>query len=64
MKRRDLEQHLRAHGCERVNSVGPNDGWEHVETGRKATVPRHKEINRFTADAVCKSLGVPRCPKR
>ena len=64
MKRRDLEKHLKAHGCERINSTGPHDGWQHSKTGLKTTIPRHTEINNFTADAACKALGIPRCSKR
>ena len=60
MKRRDLERHLRAHGCRLDHHGGGHDIWFNPQTQRQAPVPRHAEINTFTAIDICKQLGVPR----
>lgn len=60
MKRRDLEKHLRNHGCHLVRHGGKHDFWRNPANGAIDTVPRHDTINRFTAEGICKQLGVPR----
>lgn len=34
------------------------------KTGKSATIPRHKEINTFTAKSVCKDLEIATIAKR
>lgn len=57
MKRRDLERHLRSHGCREVGGAkhakwrGPHDS--------VAAVPRHKEIGPGLTRAICRQLGIP-----
>lgn len=59
MKRRDLVQHLRGHGCELLREGRSHSVWVNPVTGQQATVPRHREVNDYTARGVCKQLGVP-----
>ena len=59
MKRRTLEQHLRAHACEFLRHGGNHDVWINPTTMKLAPIPRHVEIKRGTARQICKSLGVP-----
>jgi len=54
-----LERHLREHGCEVVREGGSHTVWRSLVTGGRSTVPRHREIPRSTARAICKQLGVP-----
>ncbi|MEE4358312.1 MAG: type II toxin-antitoxin system HicA family toxin [Desulfococcaceae bacterium] len=59
MKRRDLIRHLLKHGC-----ISEREGKKHSlfynpKTNKSATVPRHKEINTFTAVGICSSLDIP-----
>jgi len=59
MKRNELIKHLLKHGC-----ILEREGKKHTlffnpKTGKVATVPRHKEINTFTARGICKDLGIP-----
>jgi len=59
MKRKDLIRYLQKHGC-----IFEREGKKHTlfynpQTGKSATVPRHKEINTFTAKAICKDLNIP-----
>ncbi|MCP4405893.1 MAG: type II toxin-antitoxin system HicA family toxin [bacterium] len=58
MRRRDLIRHLLKHGC-----VLEREGQKHTlfynpETNKASTVPRHTEINTFTARGICKDLGI------
>lgn len=32
--------------------------WINPQTGQKASIPRHSEIKKFTARAICKDLGI------
>lgn len=58
MKRRDLEKHLRQHGCVFVGEGSRHAKWRGPE-GAAATVPRHREIKPGTVRAICKQLGIP-----
>jgi len=55
MKRRDLEQKLRALGWLLVRRGGRHDVWSNGE--RDLVVPRHNEINEYTAKAILKEAG-------
>lgn len=59
MKRRDLEKHLRNHGCEFYHSGREHDMWINLATLVQDAVPRHKEIKTGTARSICRQLGVP-----
>lgn len=60
MKRRDLERHLREHGCEPHHSGGEHDMWVNLTTLVQATMPRHRNVKFGTARSICRQLGVPR----
>ena len=62
MKRRDLLQHLRNHGCQFVREGGEHSIWENPATNRRPSVPRHREFPNFTAERICKQLIVPAPP--
>ncbi|MEM9253639.1 MAG: type II toxin-antitoxin system HicA family toxin [Planctomycetota bacterium] len=64
MKRRDLERHLKAHGCEFDHHGGRHDVWVNLANGRDAAVPRHNEIKPGTARAICRQLDVPESTKK
>jgi mRNA interferase HicA len=59
IKRRDHVRHLAAHGCLQLRRGGRHDVRWQPSTLRRATVPRHREIPRGTALAICRQLGVP-----
>ncbi|MBI3465111.1 MAG: type II toxin-antitoxin system HicA family toxin [Planctomycetes bacterium] len=59
MKRRDLLQHLRQHGCQFVREGGEHSIWENPANGTRTAVPRHREIPDYTASRICKQLGIP-----
>lgn len=64
MKRRDLEKHLRQHGCVIRRHGGSHDYWENPTNGRHEAIPRHRELNTSTAAGICKGLGVPVLQKK
>jgi predicted RNA binding protein YcfA (HicA-like mRNA interferase family) len=59
MKRRDLLQHLREHGCRFVREGGDHSIWENPQKKLKTSIPRHREIHEYTAGRICRQLGVP-----
>jgi predicted RNA binding protein YcfA (HicA-like mRNA interferase family) len=59
MKRRDLLRHLEAHGCRLLREGSEHSIWHRPATGRRTTIPRHREIPDFTAARICAQLGVP-----
>lgn len=59
IKRRDLERHLRLHGCVLVREGGKHSVWENRANERRSTVPRHRELPPATARAICTQLGIP-----
>jgi mRNA interferase HicA len=58
LKRRELERHLREHGCRLIDQGGRHTRWA-GPTGRRSAVPRHREIDFGLARAICKQLGIP-----
>ena len=59
MKRRDLIQRLNDEGCILVRHGANHDLYRNVITGKAEAVPRHAEINEFTAKAIIKKLSAP-----
>jgi predicted RNA binding protein YcfA (HicA-like mRNA interferase family) len=59
MKRRDLERHLRDHGCREIDEGGNHTRWAAATGKRRSAVPRHREVDYRLARSICKQLGVP-----
>lgn len=57
-KSRDLERHLRPHGCAWLREGAEHSIWHNPATGLRTSVPRHNEIPRTTARAICSQLGI------
>jgi mRNA interferase HicA len=55
MKRRDLENRLHSLGWRLVRHGARHDVWSNGE--RELVVPRHNEINEYTAKAIIKEAG-------
>lgn len=62
MRRRKLERWLKEHGASLDRHGRRHDIWR--REGREATMPRHKEINTFTARAICEQLEIPEPSER
>jgi predicted RNA binding protein YcfA (HicA-like mRNA interferase family) len=59
MKRRDLVRHLEAHGCELLREGARHSVFVNRTKAKSSTVPRHNEVNDFTARKICRDLEVP-----
>jgi len=59
MKRKELLKHLTENGCVLEREGSKHTVFYNPITNRSATVPRHREINTFTARAICRDLGIP-----
>jgi predicted RNA binding protein YcfA (HicA-like mRNA interferase family) len=63
MKRANLVKHLFNEGCILFREGGKHSVFLNPKTRKISTVPRHKEINNFLANKICKDLEV-RPPKK
>jgi len=59
MKRKELIKYLIENGCQFEREGKKHTLFYNPISGKSATVPRHREINTFTARAVCKDLDIP-----
>jgi len=59
LKRRDLVQHLEAHGCELLREGSNHSVYVNRSARKTSTVPRHRELNDFLARKICRDLQVP-----
>ena len=59
MKQRELLAHLQRHGCSLLREGSRHSIWHNPQTGSRETIPRHHEIKRGLARAICRSLSVP-----
>jgi mRNA interferase HicA len=59
VKRHELLDHLRRHGCILSREGGRHSIFSNPATGAKAPVPRHAEIDNRLARKICDQLGIP-----
>lgn len=60
MKLRDLERHLKSHGCHFERDGCNHTLWKNPANVKVAPVPRHRELNEGTARTVCAQLRIPK----
>jgi predicted RNA binding protein YcfA (HicA-like mRNA interferase family) len=58
VKRRQLERHLREHGCRKLDEGGNHTRWA-APSGSRSAVPRHREIDWKLARSICRQLQIP-----
>ena len=58
MKRNILIRHLTNHNCQLAREGAKHSIYVN-SAGIGTTVPRHPEIDDYTARAICKQLGIP-----
>lgn len=58
MKRRELIRHLLNHRCRPVREGSDHSIWENPAIHRRTSVPRHRDIPDFTAQRICRQLGI------
>jgi predicted RNA binding protein YcfA (HicA-like mRNA interferase family) len=59
MKRGDFLKHLKANGCEFFREGSKHTVYMNTVTGKKVTVPRHKELHNDFCKEMCKQLEIP-----
>ena len=59
MRRRDLIEHLVAHGCEFLREGGNHTIYVNRAARKSSSVPRHREINEYLARKICRDLQIP-----
>jgi len=59
VKRRELLDHLRRHGCVLDREGGRHSILVNPSNGRKAPVPRHSEIDNRLPRKICEQLDTP-----
>ena len=64
MKRIDLVKHLFNEECVLFREGGKHSVFFNPKTKNVSTVPRHKEINSFLAEKICKDLGISELKKK
>lgn len=60
MKRIDLIRHLERHGIQFLREGSSHSIYINRAAGKVSTIPRHREINEFLAQKICKDLDVPK----
>jgi len=60
VKRVDLIRHPERHGVQFLREGGNHSVYVNRAAGKTSTVPRHREINDFLAQKICKDLEVPK----
>ena len=63
MKRVDLIRHLRSHGCELLREGRRHAVYVNRRVNKSSAVPRHREVNDYTARAICVDLEIPECTR-
>ena len=58
MKLRELERHLREHGCARFREGGAHTVWLNPANRKIGSVPRHREIKEGTVRGICRQLEI------
>ena len=60
MKRVDLIRHLEKHGAQFLREGGNHSVYVNRKSGKVSTVPRHREVNEFLAQNICRDLEIPK----
>jgi predicted RNA binding protein YcfA (HicA-like mRNA interferase family) len=58
VKKRDLERHLRQHGCHLHRNTGKHEVWLNPAAETEAAVPRHRELPTGTVRSICRQLQI------
>ena len=58
MKRNKLIRHLEEHGCYLLREGSNHSLYFNPENHAISTVPRHRDVKKFTAQKICKDLNI------
>jgi len=59
VKRHELLEHLRRHGCVLIREGRRHSWWGNPALNRRSSVPRHGEIPDRLAPKVCRDPSIP-----
>jgi predicted RNA binding protein YcfA (HicA-like mRNA interferase family) len=59
MKRKELISYLLLYGCFLEREGKNHSVYYNPNSNRSSTVPRHSEINTYTARGICRDLEIP-----
>jgi mRNA interferase HicA len=59
VKRRELLDHLRRHGCVLDREGSRHSIYRNEANRKQAPVPRHSEIDNRLTRKICEQLGIP-----
>jgi predicted RNA binding protein YcfA (HicA-like mRNA interferase family) len=60
MKRVDLIRHPERQGAQLLREGSNHSVYANRKSGKVSTVPRHREINEFLAQKICRDLEIPK----
>jgi len=60
MKRRDIIRHLKKHRCFLEREDAKHSVYVNIDNNSVSTLPRHKEIDDFLVNKICKDLKINR----
>ncbi len=60
MKCDDLLRHLRQCGCALLREGGNHSVYVNRNTRKVTAIPRHREINEYLAQKICRDLEIPK----
>ena len=58
MKRQALIRHLKSCGCYLLREGGKHSIYANPANDETSAVPRHREINDFLVQKICRDLGI------
>jgi len=59
VKRRVLIRHLRAHDCQLLREGSKHSVYINPDRLKTSAVPRHRHINDYLAEKICRDLEIP-----
>jgi predicted RNA binding protein YcfA (HicA-like mRNA interferase family) len=60
VKKLKLVKYLESHNCHLHRNGSKHDIFKNNLTGKKTTVPRHPQLDKFLCDLICKQLEIPK----
>jgi mRNA interferase HicA len=58
MKRQELIRHVESYGCHLLREGGKHSVYFNPANNQTSVIPRHREINEFLAQKICRDLGI------
>jgi predicted RNA binding protein YcfA (HicA-like mRNA interferase family) len=59
MKKREFLRHIKENGCKSFLKGNTHTVYMNMHTGKKVTVPHHRELHKDFYEVICKQLQIP-----